>query len=378
MRRHGLDILTVVWVCAAMAAPAMTLAAPASGFLKLTSAEEHGLMRFLRSQLTVGLRQQTAPTPPGLRRPFPAQGLLALYWKSRRFARVVGSGESLQKLAVDLSRKMGRALWKSAQGAQALREGTLKLDIALRRRPARLRLDMPVCDPEELGLRGVIVHARPAAGKGAAPRWISPLEILLFGHEPTLLQLLGTTPGLTVSGRVRTEVFYAYTLAEAKPGGKAYRMYRAGPLYNDLQERDALDAVLRAVAWLLDTQAPNAKFLERYHALTRDTGKRFRIGPRRKRRDYSVFDHLRAVEPLLRVYEATVDESIAEAAKRALRFAQKQVLTMAEPPRHALAKRRRVRRPAEQVCYVGEGTDLARATAMLLTAECRGAQTAAR
>jgi hypothetical protein len=335
------------------------------------------LMDAIRARLAVGLLGAQVPAlPEKFRAPVEREGILGLYWQSRKHAQVVAKGKDLEDLAAGLSVAMGRACSQSPRGRDAIENGVLKLDIITSRDVKAVRLSITVLPEEspDLGLWGVAVHDERARADGAADVAVhfSPLDVLLAASAPEPLSRMYQELGRTAPTRWKAEVLRAYSLVEGSPRGPAVRFYRTGPLFEDADGKDVRDAYLQCCRWLLNVQNAEGRFPVDYHPLTRQTSKEHRLR-----------DHFATLEPLLRIYEATLDERMAEAIAKAFRHAEKQVVDAESPPPDEDVEARKPLLKGQPISYVvvkregrpkGQSEDIATGTAMLLAAECRRAQ----
>ena len=347
--------------------------------------EQEVVMRYLRGRLTAGVGGSDPELPKWLSKPKPTEGILSVYFEGRKVAQAYGKGGSAVELLRNLAQRMGLALWRSPKGQDAARKGALKLDIILERSWKRLPLRLPVRDAGELGVRGVAVHEISRKEGGAAPVAYFPgLDMVRHRYESDLLRALYNEAGREPPRRWRSEVFYAYSVVEVAPKGKVYRIYRGGPLLRGARREDIREALLRVGRWIHDAQGADARFLTQYNALTRRAGQphRVRLSRRRARRGrgapkgrktpYDLVEHLSAIAPLYRLYRFTWEPRVAETANRALQFGEKSVVTLdVNPPRPLTAKT--APRPIQIAC-IGDGRNMTRCTAMLLSAECRRAE----
>ncbi|HRU05950.1 MAG TPA: hypothetical protein P5137_09270 [Candidatus Brocadiia bacterium] len=362
----------VLLILAAIAGLTPLPRAQAAGVQDVTADQANAMFRAIRASLEPGLKAESAPLPSPLQTPLPCEGLLTLYCKGARVTMAKASGDSLAQLSARLGVDMGRALWRLSDSASALKEGTLVLDLIYDRKVKSLSPALPVCGPRDFGLIGLAV-ASDTPESSMDWTFVSPLDLLRFGQEPTLLLVLDRI-SQPLAGRVTTGVFRTRSFVESSPGGQALLLYRASPLSSTpggFTQKDVLASLAALGGWLVATQSADPNSLAEYNPLTRRAENRAPARDKASAGSYDLALHLRIIEPLLRLYEITGVTTLSDAALQALRLAESQITTVAAPTGETPGKEPR---PAAQVCFLGTGDEVARCTAVLLTAECRRAQ----
>ena len=304
--------------------------------------EGSAIIRFIRAQATPEIAEGSIPRVPkilgeALHLPL----IVSFYHNGPTGFHYAGARITLRVSAEEAGKRLLEFAPKLPQGARALREGRIRIDIVVRRKSLGEKHRYLLMEDVAPGLDGLIctVEGRTV--------YFSPIALLRQWRKKDVVksayiaQELSAPPMKLRAERIRTASF-----VEEKPGGKALPVFRANVLLPSPTTPDAvLKAALRGGEWLLRTQQEDGSFLPAYLPTAEKADPEYQ---------YNLVDHLRATLTLMQLHELTKDELFADAAGRALRFAS-----------HATREERR-----EGFVYLDAPKNETVATAGLLAALC--------
>ena len=306
-------------------------------------AEGQALVRTVRHALNAGSTAPDTTEIAALDQPLPFPLVVTLYRKGRPKWVSLEREPTLRASAEQAAEKLA-ALAATAPDVRALlSEAIIEIEIVLRSEPLADARDFAVDQHLVPGIHGVGYII------GDERIVLTPLQLLRHWHKPDLLtaafkdQENRTMPLDFLADRIRTVSY-----AERSPGGEILSLYRGNIL---LQKPDADDMTLALSyigRWLLRTQTDDGPFLGTFHPADES-----RIPP-----EEDMLSHLRATIALVELSRLLRAEAPTDAAERAVRYA---AATIKDDPDGRYA-------------YVPAGQDTIQASALLLTALCRRAQ----
>jgi len=259
----------LVWCSAAVTLAASGASASVQSATKeatpLSPTEQHVLLRLIRQNLTPNLTNgELNEVPPSLVERAGREIFISLYHNGSRLGTAHASHGTLAASALAAAMQLKQMCERQPNGAQALKEGRLLVEVLTTRRTLEADSKRPLLQQLELGTEGL------CAREGDASLYFPPLVVLRQSHAPRFMEALYAEYGRPPPGKgasTRWEAFRTQAFVEAAPGGPPLQLERGRVLLREATHDNVLRACLAAGVWLLHMQEPDGTFMERYDPL---------------------------------------------------------------------------------------------------------------